>query len=130
MVQTLSKTVTFTEFINWKPEGNKHELHNGVVVEMNQPLGEHEDIICFLNAIITTEFLRLNLNYGISKTALVKPSEAESVYSPDILILNRSHLKNEPLWQKMSTVSQGTSIPLIVEIISTNWKVEALLIDL
>lgn len=91
---------------------------------MNQPSREHEDIICFLNAIITTEFLRLNLNHGISKTALVKPTDAESIYSPDILILNRSYLKNEPLWQKMSTVSQATSIPLIVEIVSTNWKVD------
>jgi Uma2 family endonuclease len=124
IIQALPKTTNFAEFIEWKPEGNRHELHHGVIVEMNPPLGDHEDIICFLNARITDEFLRLNLSYGIPKTVLVKPSDAESAYSPDILVLNRANLVNEPLWQKMSTVTQGSSIPLIVEVVSTNWKVD------
>ena len=124
VTQTLSKTLTFAEFIDWKPEGNHHELHQGIVVEMNPPLGEHEKIICFLNTIIAAEFFHLNLAYGISKTVLVKPLESESAYSPDILVLNLGNLDNEPLWEKMSTVSQGTSIPLIVEVVSTNWKVD------
>jgi Uma2 family endonuclease len=128
MVQALLKTkpVTFEEFIEWKPEGNRYELHNGIIVKMNQPVGKHEDIICFLNEKITAEYLRLNLPYGIPKTALVKPPESESAYLPDVLVLNRPNLVNEPLWEKESTVTQAASISLVIEVVSTNWRVDYL----
>jgi Uma2 family endonuclease len=128
MVQTLLKTklVTFAEFIKWKPEGVRYELHNGVIIQMNQPAGKYEDIICFLNEKITAEYLRLNLPYGIPGTALVKPSESESAYSPDLLVLNRPKMVDEPLWKKESTVTQGATIPLVIEVVSTNWRIDYL----
>ncbi|MEH1883578.1 Uma2 family endonuclease [Nostoc sp.] len=64
------------------------------------------------------EYSRISLPYGIAKTVLVKPPESESVYSPDVLILNLPNLVNEPLWKKESTVSQAESIPLVVEVVS------------
>ncbi len=39
-----------------------------------------------------------------------------------MLILNRPNLVNEPLWEKESTVVQAASIPLVVEVVSTNWR--------
>jgi Uma2 family endonuclease len=124
MVQTLPKTkpITFEEFTQWKPEGKRYELHDGVIVEMSQPTGEHEDIIGFLALEISCDIKRLNLPYHIPKTALVKPPNNESGYSPDILIINRSNLTNETLWKKESTVTQGASIPLVIEVVSTNWR--------
>jgi Uma2 family endonuclease len=89
---------------------------------MSQPTGLHEDIIGFTARKITVEFDRLNLPYSIPKQALVKPPESESGYLPDILLLNRTNLVNEPLWQKQSTVTQAASIPLIIEVVSTNWR--------
>ncbi|MBK1988210.1 Uma2 family endonuclease [Sphaerospermopsis aphanizomenoides BCCUSP55] len=128
MIQALPKTkpVTFTEFVEWKPENKIYELHNGVIFEMNQPLGYHEWIILFLNEIILSEYKRLGLPYGISKTVLVKPTNNESAYSPDVLVLNRDNLINEFLWEKQATVSQAASIPLIIEVVSTNWRVDYL----
>jgi len=35
-------------------------------------------------------------------------------------------LVNEPLWKKSSTVTQGASIPLAIEVVSTNWRVDYL----
>lgn len=122
MVQVLQKPVTFAEFADWKPDGERYELHNGVIVEMSQPLGLHEDIIGFLIEELVTEYKRLKLFYSIPKQALVKPPESESGYVPDILLLNKTNLVNEPLWQKQSTVTQAASIPLIVEVVSTNWR--------
>jgi Uma2 family endonuclease len=29
---------------------------------------------------------------------------------------------NEPRWKKESTVTQGLSVPLVVEVVSTNWR--------
>jgi Uma2 family endonuclease len=121
MVQVLQKPVTFAEFADWKPDGERYELHNGVIVEMSQPLGLHEDIIGFLIEELVTEYKRLKLSYSIPKQALVKPPESESGYVPDILLLNRTNLVNESLWQKQSTVTQAASIPLIIEVVST-WR--------
>ncbi|HIK08102.1 MAG TPA: Uma2 family endonuclease [Trichormus sp. M33_DOE_039] len=124
MTQSLRKLTTFDEFVAKYPDetGKRYELHDGVVVEMPQPTGEHEEVTGFLAFEITRECIRLNLPYFIPKTALVKPPENESAYSPDVLLLNRPNLTNEPLWKKESTVIQGISIPLIIEVVSTNWR--------
>ncbi|YAG12152.1 hypothetical protein NSTC745_01423 [Nostoc sp. DSM 114161] len=42
--------------------------------------------------------------------AIVRPPEKDSAYFPDLLVLNRANLANEPLWKKQSTVSLGASI--------------------
>ena len=77
-----------------------YELHDGEIFEMPQPLGEDEDIGGFLTLELSVEIKRLNLPYTIPKQALVKPPESESAYLPDVLILNRANLANEPLWKK------------------------------
>ena len=89
---------------------------------MPQPLGEHEKITGFLARKLTVEFDRLNLPYFIPKQALVKPPETESGYSPDVLILNEDNLATEPLWEKQFTVTQGVSVPIVIEVVSTNWR--------
>ncbi|MEG4147375.1 Uma2 family endonuclease [Microcoleus sp. Pol12B5] len=122
MIQSPTQPVTFEQFVEWKPENRRYELHNGGIIEIAQPPGKHEEVIGFLASELTLEFVRLNLLYLIPKQALVKPSENESAYSPDILILNRSNLASEPLWEKFSTATQGASIPLVVEVVSTNWQ--------
>jgi len=128
MVQVLAqpKLVTFTEFAEWKPENRFYELHNGVIVEMPQPVGDHEEITSFLTEKVMVEYLRLGLPYIIAKTVLIKPIDAESAYSPDVLVLNRPNLVNESLWKKTSAVTQGASIPLVIEVVSTNWRTDYL----
>ncbi|MEH2197609.1 Uma2 family endonuclease [Nostoc sp.] len=122
MIQAIHKLVTFEDFAAWRPEGGRYELHDGVIVEMAQPVGDHEDVVGFLALNISIEIGRQKLPYFIPKTVLVKPLECESAYSPDILIINRPNLVNEPLWKKQSTVSQAISIPLVIEVVSTNWR--------
>ncbi|QHG18653.1 Uma2 family endonuclease [Nostoc sp. ATCC 53789] len=124
MTQSLTKQVTFDEFIAWYPENSqrRYELHDGVIVEMAPPTGEHEQIVGFLVGEIVTEYKRLKLPYFIPKTAFIKPNQSEAAYSPDVLLLNNSNLVNEPLWKKESTVSQAASIPLVIEVVSTNWR--------
>jgi Uma2 family endonuclease len=124
MTQAPPKLITFDEFVKWIPENSpkRYELHNGVIVEMAQPVGDHEEIVGFLAQQLTAEYLRLNLPYIIPKTVLVKPPTSESGYSPDVLILNRPNLVNEPRWKKESTVTQALSVPLVIEVVSTNWR--------
>ncbi|MFN6526063.1 Uma2 family endonuclease [Nostoc sp. ChiSLP03a] len=123
MTQTLPKLVTFEQFIEWYPSnGARYELHKGVIVEIFAPTGEHENVVGFLAAQITFQFLQMGLPFRIPKTAFVKIQSNNSTYSPDILLLNHDNLVNEPLWSKQSTVIQAASIPLAVEIVSSNWR--------
>jgi Uma2 family endonuclease len=121
MLQPLVEPITFEEFLEWKPDNGRYELHKGVIVEM-QPTGDHELVRAFLIRELNFEIRRLNLAYSIPGQALVKAVDKKSGYIPDVLILNLPNLANEPLWKKSSTVSQAESIPLIVEVVSTNWR--------
>jgi Uma2 family endonuclease len=125
MVQALLKSITFAEFSEWYPDtGVRYELHDGVIVEMNQPTGDHELIIALLGRNLTAEIIRQNFPYIIAKNAFVKPSTAESAYCPDILLINYHNLVNEPLWKKQSTLTQSASVPLVVEVVSSNWGID------
>lgn len=123
MTQTLPKQITYHSFIEWLPnDGKRYELHKGAIVEMPPPTGEHEKVIAFLSRKLTVEFDRLELPYGIPKTGYVKTPFAESTYLPDILLLNLDNLASEPLWKKSSTVIEAQSVPLVIEVVSSNWR--------
>ncbi|HLP91140.1 MAG TPA: Uma2 family endonuclease [Nostocaceae cyanobacterium] len=125
MVQSLTKPVTFDEFIQSYPEnGTRYELHDGVIVEMNPPVGDHELVIGFLVRKLSAELDRFDLPYLIPKTTFIKSSISESAYAPDILLLNPENLINELLWKKQSTITQAVSVPLVVEVVSSNWKTD------
>ncbi|MFN6570862.1 hypothetical protein [Dendronalium sp. ChiSLP03b] len=49
MFQASPKTIAFEEFLNWKPDGGRYELHDGVIVEM-QPVGDRNKISYDRNA--------------------------------------------------------------------------------
>ncbi|MEH1890048.1 MAG: Uma2 family endonuclease [Nostoc sp.] len=124
MTQAIPKLVTFEEFVDWLPENRRvrYELHKGEIVEMAQPVGEHEEVKGFLGIKISVEIQRLGLSYFMPNQVIVRPPEKDSGYIPDVLVLNRANLANEKLWKKKSTVSLGASIPLAIEVVSTNWR--------
>jgi len=75
-----------------------------------------------LGVEIPFEIKRLGLPYGIPNQVIVRPEGKDSGYFPDILVVNHANLINEPRWKKESILEQGGSIPLAVEIVSTNWR--------
>ena len=126
MLQTLPQITTFQEFVDWLPENSdvRYELHHGNIVEMAQPVGEHEEIKGFLNVEISFEIKRLGLSYSIPNQVIVRPDDKDSGYFPDVLVINRANLSNESRWKKESILSSGASIPLAIEVVSTNWRAD------
>ncbi|AUT01198.1 hypothetical protein CLI64_12725 [Nostoc sp. CENA543] len=124
MTQAVPKLVTFQEFVDWLPEnsGRRYELHHGNIIEMAQPVGEHEEIKGFLTIKLSATIDRLDFPYLIPNQAIVRPDGKDSGYFPDVLVLNRANLVNEKLWKKESILSLGVSIPLVIEIVPTNWR--------
>ncbi|MEG4534763.1 Uma2 family endonuclease [Microcoleus sp. D2_18a_D3] len=124
MIQTISKTITFDEFVAWYPENSvhKYELHNGVIVEMPLGTGDHSDVRGFISGEINFEIRRLQLPYSIPGDCLLKLSRNESGYQPDVIVLDRTALASEPRWKKESVITMGSSVRLAVEVVSTNWR--------
>jgi Uma2 family endonuclease len=118
-----SKLMTLEEFFDWYPDGcGRFELHNGVIVTM-QPTGTHEQVAGFLAMELGFEIKRLNLPFFIPRQGLIKAIDSDkSAYIPDVMVLDNNSLKNEPLWKKRSTITQGASIKLAIEVVSTNWQ--------
>jgi Uma2 family endonuclease len=122
--QTLQEIVTFDEFVAWYPENSirKYELHNGVIVEMPLGTGDHSNVIGFIISKLAVENERCELPYSIPGDCLLKPTRNASGYQPDVIVLDRSSLLNEPRWKKESIITIGSSVRLAVEVVSTNWQ--------
>ena len=122
MVASQTKSLGFEEFLEWYPDnGKRYELIEGTIVEM-LPTGSHEDVSGFLIAEFNIEIRKQNLPYSIPKNCLLKPLAPRSGYLPDVAVINREHIKNEPLWNKSSVIQNGATVPLVIEVVSSNWR--------
>lgn len=121
MVQAVPQITTFDDFIAWYPEQGRYELINGRVQEV-KPTGVHEQVGGYLNGRLAVEIARLALPYFIPKSCTVKPFSEQSGYLPDVVVVDSTQLKHEPRWPKESTLTRGESMPLVIEIVSTNWR--------
>jgi Uma2 family endonuclease len=124
MIQALQQAVTFDEFIDWYPENLevRYELHRGVIVEMPKPRGPHSLVAGFTIAELNFEIRRTEAPYVIPKECVIRSMDGDSGYEPDGIVLDKSAIANEPRWEKSSVLEQGTSIKLIIEVVSTNWR--------
>jgi Uma2 family endonuclease len=75
-----------------------------------------------LAAALNFEIRRQNLPYSIPRNCLIKPQAEGSGYLPDVVILNREYLSQEPLWPTASVVQHGATVPLVIQVVSTNWR--------
>ncbi|VXD22850.1 conserved hypothetical protein [Planktothrix serta PCC 8927] len=124
MIQAIPKTVSFDEFIAWYPQGSgcHYELHNGEIVEMPKPTGKHSRVAGFLIAELNFEIRRLKLPYFIPKEGVIKSVRDESGYEPDVIVIDERQVTDNPRWEKESIITQGSSVPLVIEVVSTNWS--------
>ncbi len=121
MVQAIPRYTSFDEFIAEYPEDGQYELINGRICEV-KPTGPHEQVGGYLNRRLLVEIDRLQLPYFIPKSCTVKPYSEFSGYLPDVAVVDQSKLLDERRWKRESTLIQGISMPLVVEIVSTNWR--------
>lgn len=122
MTYTPSKTLTFEEFLAEYGNDPRYELIDGELRDM-YPTGPHESVSGKLAGRLYGEILRLNLNWTIPKTCLIRPSAAEATaLRPDVIVLDEAKLAAEPLWEREPVLTGGQAIKLVVEVVSTNWQ--------
>lgn len=114
--------IGFEEFVTWYPEdGRRYELIEGSIVEV-LPTGPHEDVAGLIGTELSLEIRRQGLPYSIPRNCLIQPRSPGSGYIPDVVVLDREALKREPRWPTAAVVQCGETLPLVVEVVSTNWR--------
>ena len=122
MTQAISKLMSFDEFLEWKPENGRYELHNSVMVEMPNPTGKHSASAGFQALELGLEIRRIQLPYFIAKECTIKFND-NSGYDPDVIVLDKQAVEaNESRWERESVITQGNSVKLVIEVVSTNWR--------
>lgn len=119
----LRPLMSFEEFVEWHPdEGQPYELFDGVPRKMPNATGPHQDVGGFLAGTLFVTLRAHCPDWYVPSSATIKPLRDQEGYKPDVVILDRTQLENEPLWKKRSSIVNGSSVPLIIEIVSTNWR--------
>lgn len=121
MVQLVRQTFSFDEFKLNYGDDNRYELIDGELTLM-EPTGPHEQIVAFVSRKLNVEIDRLNHDYFIPHRCLIRLLGTETAFRPDIIVLDKTQLENEPLWQQEPIITLGSSIKLVVEVVSTNWQ--------
>jgi Uma2 family endonuclease len=121
---TASKVITLEEFLEQYADSPQYELADGELVDM-EPTGYHETVSGKLAAYIGTMLLQSKQSWFMPRSCLIRPfSEIATARRPDLIVLDESILSNEPLWHKEPIITQGKSIKLAVEVVSTNWETD------
>jgi Uma2 family endonuclease len=121
MVQSAIELITVDKFITRYGDNNRYELIDGELIDM-EPTGSHEQVAAFIGRKLNVEIDRQNLKYFIPFRCLIKLLGTETAFRPDLIVVNQTQLANEPLWKQEPVITLGTSIELVVEIVSSNWQ--------
>jgi len=62
------------------------------------------------------------LSYFVPKECVVKADNELSGYEPDASVLDRQGTDSKPTSKNQSIITMGSSVRLIVEVVSTNWR--------
>lgn len=109
MVQSPPKFITVDEFITNYGDSNSYELIDGELTDM-EPTGPHEEVSAFLGRKLNVEIDRLDLPYFLPPRCLIKVLGTATAFCPDAIVLDRTRLIHEPLWQQEPVITSGSSI--------------------
>lgn len=122
MTYSPPKIFTFDEFIDRFGDNPRYELIDGELRDM-ESTGPHETVAGKLAGQIFAQILRSQLPWVIPKNCLIQPpASLATALRPDVIVLDEEQLKYEPLWQREPIITLGSSIKLVVEVVSTNWQ--------
>jgi Uma2 family endonuclease len=88
---------------------------------MPKPKGKHSEITGFGIKKLNYAIDEMQVSYFIPRECIIKISD-DTGYEPDITVIDRESLADEPRWESSSIIERGKSVKLVVEVVSTNWR--------
>ena len=120
MTQATPKLLTFDEFITRYGDNERYELIDGELIDM-EPTGPHEEVAASVLRKINVEIDRLSVRWFTPARCLIKLGTSTAL-RPDVVVLDKAALANEPLWADEPVITLGASVKLVLEVVSTNWQ--------
>jgi Uma2 family endonuclease len=115
------QSLTFDEFLVRHGDTDRYELIDGELFDL-EPTGPHEEVIAFIGQQLNVAIVRETLNYFIPHRCLIKPLGPNTAFRPDVVVLDRDALSQEPLWAQEPIVTLGSTIKFVAEVVSSNWQ--------
>lgn len=121
MVQATPQLITVEDFIARFGDDARYELIDGELIDM-EPTGPHEEVAAFVGRKLNVQIDQQGVPYFIPYRCLIRALGTQTAFRPDAVVLDKLQLVHEPLWQQEPVITLGTSIKLVVEVVSTNWQ--------
>lgn len=119
---TLAARLNLEDFLQQYGDNPRYELIDGVLRDL-EPTGPHEEVAGAIAGFLHAEIRCQQLNWLVPKSCLIRPPAVEAtILRPDVVVLDRERLTTEPLWQKEPIICNGSTVQLVVEVVSTNWQ--------
>ena len=116
------RPLSVDEFLAQYGGDNRYELIDGEVFDL-EPTGLHEQVAGFITQKACVQIDSAALPWVILQRPLFRPPHIDmTAFRPDVAVIDETALNNEPLWQAQSILTQGSSIRLIAEVVSSNWQ--------
>ncbi|MEL6384684.1 MAG: Uma2 family endonuclease [Cyanobacteria bacterium J06626_18] len=116
------KPLSFGEFLARYGGDNRYELIDGEVFDL-EPTGKHEEVAAFITAKACIQIDQAALSWFVLQRGLLRPNNAAmTAFRPDVAVVDRTELVNEPLWEEQSVLTRGSSLKFVMEVVSSNWQ--------
>jgi Uma2 family endonuclease len=118
---TQLKPITFDEFLVQYSDDDRYELIDGEIFDL-EPTSPHEEVAAFVDRKLNVQIDNLELPYFLPQRCLIKLLGDWTGLRPDLVVLDRNQLTSEPLWPSEPIITLGSSVKLVVEVVSSNWQ--------
>ncbi|WP_204140663.1 Uma2 family endonuclease [Halomicronema sp. CCY15110] len=124
MTYAPSQLLTFEAFLAQYRDEPAFELADGELIDM-EPTGTHEAVAGKVASRLNLAINHMGADWLIPRTCILRPfNDQATARRPDVTVLDELALRDEPLWEREPVITQGTSVKLVVEVVSTNWETD------
>jgi Uma2 family endonuclease len=119
-------SLSFEDFLAQHGDDNRYELIDGELFDL-EPTGPHEEVTAAIARWLNYDIVQQGADYFIPHRCLIKPLANQTGFRPDVIVLDRAALpqeplSQEPLWASQPVVTLGSTIKFVAEVVSSNWQ--------
>ncbi|WP_017302060.1 Uma2 family endonuclease [Nodosilinea nodulosa] len=114
-------SLSFEDFLARYGDDNRYELIDGELFDL-EPTGPHEQVAAAIARWLNYDIVQQGADYFIPHRCLIKPLANQTGFLPDVIVLNRAALSQEPLWASQPVVTLGSTVKFVAEVVSSNWQ--------
>jgi Uma2 family endonuclease len=118
---TQPSSLSFEDFLAQYGDDSRYELIDGELFDL-EPTGPHEEVAAAIARWLNYDIVQQGADYFIPHRCLIKPLANQTGFRPDVIVLDRAALLQEPLWASQPVVTLGSTVKFVAEVVSSNWQ--------